>query len=123
MKILKSVVGVIVGYLVFAVSTFSLFRFSGRDPHEPQNLGFMLLSIGVGMAVAGAGGYLAGVIAGRSSGAHGVALAVLIASGATASILGQSGGSHWSQIAALTLMAPAAIVGGVLHARGRPVDR
>jgi len=119
-NMLRSVAGVVVGYLVFAVSAFSMFRLSGRDPHQAQGLAFAAFSVVCGMAFAFAGGYAAGVIAGRKARAHGGAVAVLIALGATASILSQPGaGSKWSQAAALALMAPSAFVGGVIRGKGR----
>jgi len=107
------------GYLLFAVSAFALFRISGRDPHQAQDLTFALLSVAWGVAFAFAGGYVAGVIAGRRPRLHGGAVALILALGATASILAQPGkGSRWSQAAAIALMAPAALVGGVAREKG-----
>lgn len=114
-KMVRSIVGVIAGYFVFVVSTLALFRLSGRDPHEEQGLAFLAFSIAFGMAAACAGGFLAGVIAGRSPRVHGAAAAIVLASGAIASILAQpGGGSRWSQLSAIFLMAPAAYVGGLM---------
>jgi hypothetical protein len=48
-----------------------------------------------------------------------VALAVIIALGAAVSMIGTpAAGSRWSQWAALLLMAPAAVLGGLLALRG-----
>lgn len=117
---LKSVIGVVAGYLVFAVSTFTLFRVSGKDPHKEQDPAFIILSVLSGMAFAFVGGYLSGVIAGRKPRTHGGAVALVLALGATASILGQpGGGSRWSQVAALAFMAPSAFAGGVVRGKGR----
>lgn len=118
---LRSVTGVVVGYLVFAVSAFAMFRMSGRDPHREQDFMFMAFSVAWGAAFAFAGGYLAGVIAGRKARLHGAAVAAIVALGATASILAQPGaGSKWSQAAALAVMAPAALLGGVVRGRSHP---
>ncbi len=118
---LRSVVGVVVGYLVFAVSALAMFRLSGRDPHEVQDTAFAVLSIVGGSAFSFAGGYLAGVIAGRKARLHGGAVGAIVALGATASILAQPGaGSKWSQVAAVALMAPAALAGGVVRSRSNP---
>jgi len=117
---LRSVAGVVVGYLLFAVPSFAMFRVSGRDPHQEQDLTFTLLSVAWGMAFAFAGGYSAGVIAGRKPRLHGRIVALIVALGATASILAQPGkGSRWSQAAAIALMAPAALVGGVAREKSR----
>jgi putative membrane protein (TIGR04086 family) len=115
---LKSVTGVVAGYLVFAVSAGLLFWASGRDPHQEQDLSFVVLSVVYGMAFAGAGGYMAGAIAGREPRLHGGAVALILALGATVSFLAQPGaGSRWSQVTALFLMAPAALVGGIVRSR------
>lgn len=121
MRILRSLVGVVVGYLLFAVSTFSIFRITGRDPHQGQDLPFVAVSVALGMGFAFAGGYIAAVIAGRKARLHGAAVAGILALGAIASILSQPGaGSIWSQAAAIALMAPSAFLGGLVRDRSHP---
>jgi peptidoglycan/LPS O-acetylase OafA/YrhL len=118
-QMLRSVTGVVAGYLLFAVSAFTLFRISGRDPHQEPDLTFAVLSILWGMVFAFAGGYAAGTIAGRRPRLHGGVVALILALGATASFLAEPGeGSRWSQ-AALALMAPAALLGGIAREGGR----
>ena len=113
MKTLKSIVAVVLGYSTFAVLAFAFFRISGQAPHQPAPMLVMLGSIVVGAAGALLGGYLAALIGGRRPLAHGVAVAVLLAAGATVSLMSTIGhGSVWSQIAALALMTPCAIAGG-----------
>ena len=119
-RILRSFVAVIAGYVVFVVSTLTLFRVSGRDPHQQQDIAFLVFSVVCGIASACAGGFLAGVIAGRRPQLHGGIVAAILALGATASIVmqpGAAGGSRWSQLSALILMAPSAYFGGVLRGR------
>lgn len=107
------------GYLLFAVPAFALFQVSGRDPHQEQDLTFAAFSILWGMAFAFAGGYAAGALAGRRPRLHGGAVALILALGATASMLAQPGkGARWSQAAAVVLMAPAALAGGMVRGRG-----
>ncbi len=121
MRVLRSLFGVVVGYLLFAVSTFSIFRIAGRDPHQNQDVVFVAASVALGMAFAFAGGYLAAVIAGSEARLHGAAVAGLLALGAAASILSQPGaGSIWSQAAAIALMAPSAFCGGIVRGRSHP---
>jgi hypothetical protein len=120
MQLLKGIVGALVGYAVFAVSAVVWFRISGRDPHQAQALGFMVLSVAYGMIFATAGGHAAAAIAGRRPRVYGGVVALLIASGATVSLLAQPGsGALWSQLTALTLMAPAAFAGGVVWSWSR----
>jgi hypothetical protein len=117
--LLRSVVAVLLGYIVFASSAFALFRLSGQAPHEVVSVPFMLVSIASGVVFALTGGYIAGWIAGRRPRAHGVAMAALLALGAGVSLASTLGhGAVWSQVAALTLMAPSAVLGGWLRARG-----
>ena len=117
--LLRSVAAVLVGYVVFAASSFALFRASGRAPHAPAPLPFMLATVASGVAFAVAGGWVAGWIAGRRPLAHGVGVALLVAAGAAASLASTLGrGAVWTQLAALALMAPAAALGGWLRARG-----
>ncbi len=108
----------VVGYLLFAVSAALLFLATGRDPHQEQDISFFVFSVVYGMAFAGAGGYVAGAIADRKPRLHGGAVALIVALGATASLLAQPGaGSKWSQATALLLMAPAALVGGIVRSK------
>lgn len=113
---IRSILAVVLGYFVFALSAFAFFRISGQPPHEVAPLPTMLASIAVGMISALFGGYLAGWIAARRPLAHGAAVAVVMALGATISLLATLGkGAVWSQVAALLLMAPCAVLGGWLH--------
>ena len=116
--ILRSIAAVLVGYVVFAASSFAVFRLSGHAPHAPAPVPFMLLAIASGVVFAALGGYVAGSLAGRRPLAHAVAMAALLAAGATASLVSTLGhGAIWTQVAALTLMAPSAVLGGWLRAR------
>jgi hypothetical protein len=116
--LLRSIVAVVLGYVVFAASAFAVFRLSGHAPHAAAAIPFMALTIVCGVGFAIAGGYVAGLVAGRRPVAHAVAMAALLAVGATVSLVSTLGhGATWSQVAALLLMAPGAILGGRLRAR------
>ncbi len=109
--------GVLVGYLIFAASAVLLFRLTGRDPHLSQSAGFMVASAVYGVVFAAVGGYTSAVVGGGSARAQSGWVALLIALGAIASIVaGPNDGSMWSRLAALVLMAPSAVVGGVVRA-------
>jgi hypothetical protein len=116
---LRSVTAVLLGYVVFAASTFAMFRLSGRAAHAAATVPFMLMTIASGVAFAMAGGYVAGWLAGRRPIAHAAAMAALLALGATASLAATLGhGAVWSQISALVLMAPGAVLGGWIRSGG-----
>jgi hypothetical protein len=115
---IKSIVAVIVGYFIFAVSAVLLFSLSGRDPHAAVPTWFLIVSIVYGMCFAALGGYVAAIIAGRSAFRHAAIVTIVIAAGALTSLLSSPGkGAIWSQLAALLLMAPAAMIGGYLRQR------
>ena len=117
--LIRSVVAVLIGYIVFAASAFAVFRLSGQAPHAAASVSFMLVTVASGVLFALIGGYIAGWIAGRRPFAHGVAMAALLALGAAASLASTLGhGAVWTQVTALTLMAPSAVLGGWLRARG-----
>jgi len=118
MQVFRSIGSVVVGYLVFALSAFAFFQLSGQPPHSAVPLSVMLASILVGVVAAFAGGYVAALLAGRRPEAHGLAVAAILALGATASLISTLGhGAIWSQLAALALMAPSAALGGWARAR------
>jgi len=112
----RSMVAVAIGYLVFALSAGALFRFSGRDPHVFPELSFLAFSVAYGVLFGALGGYIAGVIARQKEPQHAGIVAAVMALGALASVLGQTGqGSPWSQAAVLLLVVPATVFGGALR--------
>jgi hypothetical protein len=116
-KIVRSILGVFVGYAVFAVSAVVLFHAAGRDPHAQQDATFAAIAIVYGMAFAAAGGLVSGLIAGRRPVVHSAIVAAVLALGALASLLSRPGaGAIWSQLAAIVLMAPSALLGGATAA-------
>ena len=124
MNWLRSIAAVLVGYFVFAILAFALFRISGQAPHDDAPPPFMVVSIVGGILFALAGGYVAAWIAGRKPVAHGVAVAAVLATGAALSLAATVGhGAIWSQLAALALMAPSAALGGWLRRQASQPDR
>jgi hypothetical protein len=91
---------VVAGYAVFGASAAVLFPLTGRDPHAPAPVAFVLWTTIYGMVFAAAGGCAAAAIAPRKPRVHAAIVGALIA-----------------QLAALFLMAPAAAAGGMLRRR------
>jgi len=118
MNIIKSIVAVVVGYLVFAISALAFIKLSGQPPHGEVPIPFIVAITVFGIVAAMAGGYVAAWLAGRRPLAHALAVATIIALGATVSLIATLGkGAIWSQVAALVLIVPSTILGGWLRAR------
>lgn len=119
-RVLRTLAAVVGGYLIFALSAVALFQVSGRDPHAPQPLWFVVASVTYGMVFAALGGFVAARAAPTRSLLHAGSVAVVLALGASASLVASPGaGATWSQWAALTLMAPSAYLGGYLATRSQ----
>jgi hypothetical protein len=117
-KLARRAVGVILGYVTFAATAVLLFRLSGHDPHAVQPTAFIVASVAYGIFFAVVGGYVSGVVGGGNPWVQAGLVGALIALGATVSLLaGPKAGSTWSRVAALLLMAPSALIGGLARAR------
>lgn len=112
--------GILAGDILFALLTAAMFKLMGRDPHDPADTQFIAATAALGVLFAIAGGYLAATIAGKSPVFAGLGVAILIASGALVSMALARPSSIWSQIAAIVLLAPAAILGGFVRGRTHP---
>ena len=115
---MKSILAVLVGYLVFGISAVLFFQVAGVDPRQQPGIGFRIGSTVYGVFFALLAGYTAARIAGKNEIRHSIGVACILALLAAISILAQPGlESHWSQFSALILMAPAAVLGGWLRTR------
>ena len=115
---LRSVVAVVTGYLLFGLSAFAFFSLSGHDPHAPASAPFMVISVVYGLVFSVAGGYVAALIAGRLEIEHAFAVATLVAAIGAASYIAEAPGeSKWTQLSAILIIAPVAILGGYLRRR------
>lgn len=120
---MRIALSVILGYLIFAASAVLLFSLAHHAPHTATSIGFGLVAIGYGMVFAALAGFIAQRLAHRADLLAALWLALIIALGAAMSLVTTSRQTaHWSQWAAIVLMAPSAIAGGVLGriaSRGR----
>jgi ABC-type Mn2+/Zn2+ transport system permease subunit len=117
-RVLRSIVGVVTGYVVFVASNLALFQLTGQPPHRAASVAFMLGASAYGTAFALLGGYVSAWITGRRPVTHAAAMAAILALGATVSLLATVGkGAIWTQICALAFMTPAAVAGGWLRQR------
>ena len=111
---IRSIVSIIGGYLIFAVSAALLFQLSGVDPHKPPDTTFIVISIIYGCVFAALGGYVSGLSARQNEIKHSIALTILLAAIATISLFFAQG-DRWTEISTIFLMAPCAIIGGFLR--------
>jgi len=126
MRVLRTVAAVIGGYLMFVFSAVALFQLSGRNPHAPQPLWFVIASTIYGMVFAALGGLVAARVAPARSLLHVGTVAAVLALGASVSLVtSPSADATWSQWTALLLMAPSAYLGGRLATRSErgPITR
>jgi hypothetical protein len=114
---LKNTLAIIVGYAIFALSAVALFAF-GQDPHSDAALGFKVLTAVYGAAFSCLGGYVGQLIAKRKTLTLNFCLALIIAGFAAFSWF-KSGGQHWTQLFAIVIFAPSAILGGYLNLKRR----
>jgi hypothetical protein len=116
-KIIRSVASVVVGYSLFAVPTFLLFRLA-QPPHQEAPLGFMAVTALVGVCFSFLGGYVSGLLAGTKPLGYAIGVAVVVLLGASVSLASTIGkGAIWSQVIAITLIAPSAVLGGWVRSR------
>lgn len=121
---MRSVIAVVVGYAIFSLSALALFKITGKDPHSPADVPFMAATIVYGIFFAGLGGYVAAWLAKRWEIEHSLAVSCLIAVvGAISLLTRPQHAAMWTQLAALLLMAPAAMLGGRLRSRQAPAGR
>ena len=108
MRILRAVLGTVVGYLVFAVTGAALGFLSGRNMHAAQPAWFIALTAVYGMLFAGLGGIVASRIAPHRAWAVN-GMTFLLALGAAGSMIASpAADARWSQWIAILLMAPCA---------------
>lgn len=116
MKTVRNILGVIVGYFIFAIGAVMMFRLSGIDPHADVGLATKALVIGGGAVFAFAGGFVSKLIASTRTLIANIVLSLIMAAFAAVSFF-MSAGEHYTQIAAIFLFAPLSLLGGFLRRR------
>ena len=112
---MRTISGVILGYLAFAVPVFLLFRVTHQDPHAPTIMGFEIAAIVYGVFFAFFAGFWGTLIGGRGDMLVAIVIAVIMAGLAIASMFAK--GISWSPVSALICMIPAELVGGYVRVR------
>lgn len=111
---IRKILAVLAGYAIFVISSLLLFNLSGQKPHAEAPMVFKLLTLIYGGAFSVLSGYVLRLIAKNRNLNLNYILAVIIAGFATFSLFSASG-SHWTQLLAIFIFAPASILGGKLY--------
>jgi hypothetical protein len=114
---MRTIGGIIIGYLIFAFSALVLFRVTHHNPHAPATPSFEITAIAYGIFFAFLAGYWGNMIAGRSDFVVPGSIAVIVAVGAIVSMAFK--GISWSPLSGLILMTPAVLVGGFTYLKRR----
>ena len=118
MNIFRNIIAVVVGYAVFVISALLLFKLSGVDPHADPSWTLMLSTVIYGILFSFISGILTQVISKSGRLTVNYVLSAIIAGFAAFSLF-KTSGNHYSQLAAIFLFAPAALLGGVSYLRKR----
>jgi protein-S-isoprenylcysteine O-methyltransferase Ste14 len=115
MKILRAIGGTLAGYLISAVSSLAwFFRLTHHDPWQPASIVFIAASAVFGVVFSVIAGFTGATIARGSERGVGLAIAIIILLTGAWSWWESPDSPHWSQIVAVVLMGPAAILGARL---------
>ena len=110
---MRTAAAVVIGYVIFSLSAVALFQLTHRAPHTATSPGFAAVATVYGMVFAAIAGMVAQRLARRMDLLAPVCVALIIALGATVSLVATwREAAHWSQWAAIFLMAPSSVVGG-----------
>src|SRR5947207_2514017 len=108
---IRKIIGVIAGYAIFAASALALFNLSGHDPHADPTIVFAILTAVYGAVFSFIGGLVTQLIARTNNLLVNYILAWIIAGFALFSLF-KTDGNHWTQVMAIFIFGPAAILGG-----------
>ena len=115
---MRSLVAILLGYAVFAVSAVALFTISGYQPQSPARASFMILATANGACFGVAAGFVAAWVARKAYFMHAFAVGCIIAMGAAISLIVRPGeGAFWMQFLAMLLFAPLTLLGSHLRSR------
>jgi len=109
---IRKILGVFVGYVIFAATSLALFKLSGQDPHGQTTTSFKILTVIYGAIFSFLSGLILQLISQTKNLNLNYVLAFIIAGFATFSLL-KSDGSYWTQLFAIFIFAPISILGGL----------
>jgi hypothetical protein len=110
----RKIIGVILGYLIFAISAVAFFKLSAQDPHADPTTVFVIATAVWGAVFSFIGGLVAQLIAKTTDLKINYILAFIMAAFAAFSLI-KTGGNHWTQLLAIFIFAPTSIPGGQFY--------
>jgi hypothetical protein len=113
---LRNILSVITGYAIFVVSSLALFKLSGQNPHGQTTITFQIFTAVYGIVFSFLSGLVLQLIARKKNLSLNFVLAFIMAGFATVSLI-TAEGSHLTQLLAITVFAPASVIGGFFYAR------
>ncbi|MGF7082113.1 hypothetical protein [Mucilaginibacter sp. UYCu711] len=111
---LRKILAVIVSYVVFAASAVLLFNLTGEKPHADTTINFKIITAVYGIFFSVLSGLILQLIARTKNLTLNFILAFIMAAFAAVSLL-TSDGSHWTQLFAIIIFAPASLLGGIIY--------
>ena len=111
---IRKILSVIVGYAIFVITSLLLFNISGQKPHSEASVVFMVFTFFYGAVFSFVSGIITNIIAKSNDLKANLVLLVIIAGFAIFSIF-KSEGSHWTQLLAIFIFAPASYLGGMYY--------
>ena len=115
-KMIRKISSVIASYAIFALSSVLLFNLTGHHPHQDAPAAFKIATVIYGVFFSALAGFVLPLMAGEKKPALNFILALVIFLLAAISLI-TSKGSHWTQLFAMLIFAPASILGGYLKNR------
>ncbi|WP_264537771.1 hypothetical protein [Flavobacterium sp. N1736] len=109
---IRQILGVILGYAIFVISSILLFKFSGVNPHADASQLFMVLTFVYGTVFSFVSGLVAQLISKSKNLKVNYVLFVIMAGFAAFSLF-KSSGSSWTQLLAIFVFAPVSVLGGL----------
>ena len=111
---IRNILSVLAGYLIFVITSLALFKLSGQDPHADPTTTFVILTIIYGAAFSFLSGLITQLISKTKNITLNYVLCFIIAGFATFSLF-KSAGNHWTQLLAIFILAPISILGGLFY--------
>jgi hypothetical protein len=115
-NILMGILGILVGYALFAASTFILFSIPGVDPNKMPNPMLLIVSAVYGMVFAAVAGYVAVIIAKKVLYVYILAAIMLIVASLSLASMWDKG-TIWSEITVIIFMVPSCILGVIIKSK------